>query len=235
MDNKGQKVEGPKEKEIGYTSIDGEFKLTEPKLEKFKSSTISSDYKLGNKEDLTSYHSSTGIYSTSDSNTENKNSKEGATFAEYPPTSSVGLKSTVNQPTQNKPNLTTSTGYNSMIGEYTSTTKIDNKESKEGIAISQTQQAQPGVRPLIVQVPSNAPILNKNDIQFGNIQGSVRVTSTNTTTTTTNSTGINPLQPPNVSQQMPFGQPLEGSTFAEYPQTVSHGIKSSTGPATYNQ
>lgn len=232
MDNKGQKVEGPKEKEIGYTSIDGEFKLTEPKLEKFKSSTISSDYKLGNKEDLTSYHSSTGIYSTSDSNTENKNSKEGATFAEYPPTASVGLKSTVNQPTQNKPNLTTSTGYNSIIGEYNSSTKIDNKESKEGIAISQTQQAQPGVRPLIVQVPSNAPILNKNDIQFGNFQGSVRVTST---TTTTNSTGINPLQPPNVSQQMPFGQPLEGSTFAEYPQTVSHGIKSSTGPATYNQ
>ena len=232
MDNKGQKVEGPKEKEIGYTSIDGEFKLTEPKLEKFKSAAISSDYKLSNKEDLTSYHSSTGIYSTSDSNTENKNSKEGATFAEYPPTASVGLKSTVNQPTQNKPNLTTSTGYNSIIGEYNSSTKIDNKESKEGIAVSQTQQAQPGVRPLIVQVPSNAPILNKNDIQFGNFQGSVRVTST---TTTTNSTGINPLQPPNVSQQMPFGQPLEGSTFAEYPQTVSHGIKSSTGPATYNQ
>ena len=83
--------------------------------------------------------------------------------------------------------------------------------------------------PLIVQVPANAPIISNNNIPIGNVQGSITVTST--TTTTTQSTGIPQMQsqPPTVSQQMPFGQPkpLEGSTFAEYPQTTSHGIKSS--------
>ena len=48
--------------------------------------------------------------SSTSSKIENKPSKEGATFAEYPPTQSVGLKSTVNAPVENKPNLTTSTG-----------------------------------------------------------------------------------------------------------------------------
>ena len=50
-------------------------------------------------------------YTSITANLENKPSKEGATFAEYPPTQSVGLKSTVNAPVENKPDLTSSTGY----------------------------------------------------------------------------------------------------------------------------
>lgn len=289
--NNGTKSkENENQNETGYTSIDGNFKLTDLKIEKSKSENIGANLKgnlLQNNEPLSSYHSSTGIYLNSNDKIEDKNSKGvGATFSEYPPTASVGLKSTVNQPFKNKPNLTASTGYNSMEGEYSSSTKIENKESKEGasfaeypqtssfgikstvaqpaeakaslstssynsstggyssstlnfnsknlkegVPISQNQQNQPVIHPLIVQVPSNAPIINKNNIPLGNVQGSVTFTSTTTTTTTTNSRGINPLQPPNVSQQMPFNQPLGGSTFAEYPQTVSHGIKSSNLPS----
>ena len=296
--------------EVGYSSVFGEIKPEEGNKEN-KESTVKQPVETN--EPLTSFNSGTSAFSSSSINIENKESKEGAAFAEYPQTASVGLKSTVNQPIENKQNINTSTGYNSMEGEYISTsvkienkeskqeikpnietstgynaqegiytsTKIENKDSKEGAAFAeypqtasvglksvvkpgeiqtnvttmtyssatggysssssgniqqknsnevpvQVQQTQPVLAPLIIQVPANAPIISINNIPIGNVQGSITMTST---TTTTQSTGISQMQPqpPNVSQQMPFGQPqpLQGSTFAEYPQTTSHGIKSS--------
>ena len=312
--------------ELGYSSVFGEYKSEEIKNVNKEKSMVSQP--VEDKEPLTSFNSGTSAYSSSNVNLENKESKEGASFAEYPQTSSVGLKSTVNQPLEKKQNLTTSTGYNSMEGEYPSTTienkqskeeiklaipvptenkpdltaskgynaqegeytatKMENKESKEGASFaeypqtvsiglkstvvqpietktnvstttynsttggyssssssniqqknSNEVQTQPILPPLIIKVPSNAPIISNNNIPIGNIQGTITMTSTTTTTTTTNSIGISQMNPINVSQQMPFGQPqtqpLEGSTFAEYPQTVSHGIKSSHLPSVDNQ
>ena len=312
--------------ELGYSSVFGEYKSEEIKNVNKEKSTVSQP--VEDKEPLTSFNSGTSAYSSSNVNLENKESKEGASFAEYPQTSSVGLKSTINQPVEKKQNLTTSTGYNSMEGEYPSTTienkqskeeikltipvptenkpdltaskgynaqegeytatKMENKESKEGASFaeypqtvsiglkstvvqpietktnvstttynsttggyssssssniqqknSNEVQTQPILPPLIIKVPSNAPIISNNNIPIGNIQGTITMTSTTTTTTTANSIGISQMNPINVSQQMPFGQPqtqpLEGSTFAEYPQTVSHGIKSSHLPSVDNQ
>ena len=340
MDKKEQKIEGstfaeyPQTKsdngikskenqgEVGYSSVFGEIKPEEGKNEN-KESTVKQPVETN--EPLASFNSGTSAFSSSNINIENKESKEGAAFAEYPQTASFGLKSTANQPVENKKNLTTSTGYNSMEGEYISTsvkvenkeskeeikstvpvptenkpnievstgynaqegmyvsTKIENKDSKEGAAFAeypqtasvglksvvkpvetqtnvttmtynsatgvysssssgniqqknsnevpiQVQQTQPVLAPLIIQVPANAPIISNNNIPIGNVQGSITITST--TTTTTQTTGIPQIQPqpPNSRQQMPFGQPqpLEGSTFAEYQQTTSHGIKSSS-------
>jgi hypothetical protein len=219
-----------------------------------------------------------------------KESKEGATFGEYPMTASVGIKSTtVNTSVNPNPVLTTSTGYNSMEGEYTST-KIESKPSNEGatfaeykstesVGIKSTIQTQPNnnlqqkssiegslfgecplsvsvnasqtqptvIKPLIIQVPSNAPILNTS-LPTGNIQTSYIVTTT-TTQQVLNPIPINsniqpiqpiqpmqpiqpiqpmqPIQPIQPMQPIQTGQPLAGSTFATYPMTTSHGIKSS--------
>lgn len=271
-DNDIKSKEKENQTEMGYSSVLGEYKSESGKNENKEKSTINQPTENKVDEPLTSYNSGTSAYSSS-SNIENKESKID------------GLKSNVNQPDENKPNITTSIGYNSMEGEYTST-KIENKESKEGTSFSANSQTsyvglkptiaqpietkanvttttynsatggyssssscnsqlknsneaqnQPVVTPLIIQVPSNAPIINKNVIPIGNLQGSITITSTTTTTTTKNSIGTTQMQPPNIIQQMPFGQPqpLEGSTFAEYPQTVSHGIKSSNNPSVDNQ
>ena len=176
----------------------------------------------------TGYNSMEGEYISS--KIENKESKEGATFAEYPQSSSVGTKTTVAHPIETKANITTTT-YNSATGGYSSSSTSNNilKNSNE-------TQTQPLITPLVVQVPSNAPVIN-NNIPIGNVQGSITFTSSTTTTTTTNSIGITQMQPPNIGQKMPFGQPqpLEGSTFDEYPQTVSHGIKSTNIPSVDTQ
>jgi hypothetical protein len=211
-----------------------------------------------------------------------KESKEGSTFGEYPMTASVGIKSTtVNTSVAStsvnpKPNLTASTGYNSMEGEYTSTTKIESKPSNEGatfaeykstesVGIKSTIQTQPNnnlqqkssiegslfeecpmsvsvnasqtqptvIKPLIIQVPSNAPILNTS-LPTGNIQTSYIVTTTTTQQVlnpipinNNNIQPIQPIQPMQPIQPIQTGQPLAGSTFATYPMTTSHGIKSS--------
>ena len=138
----------------------------------------------------------------------------------------------VGQPIEAKTNVSTST-YNAVTGAYSSSSSSNNQIKN----INETQ-TQPVINPLIIQVPSNAPIINNNNIPIGNVQGSITMTSTTTTTTTTtNTAGITQMQHPNVNQQMPFRQPqpLEGATFAEYPQTVSHGIKSSNMPSSDNQ
>lgn len=277
-----------KEDEVGYSSVFGEYKSEEIRNENKEKSTANQPNENKDNFPLSSFDSGTSAYSSSSIDNKSKESKEGASFAEYPQTPSVGLKSTVNQPAEKKSNLETSTGYNSIEGEYTSS-KIENKTSKEGaifaeypqtvsdglkstivqpietkINVSTTtynsitggyssssnsniqqknsnevKQTQPVLAPLIIKVPSNAPIISNNNIPIGNAQGSITMTSTTTTVITTNSSGISQRQPINMSQQMPLGQPqaqpLEGSTFAEYPQTVSHGIKSSNLSSAENQ
>ena len=88
-----------------------------------------SDSGIKSQELKNSNEQSTG-YTSVTANLENKPSKEGSEFAEYPTTQSVGIKSTVNAPVENKPNLTTSTGYGTT-GEYTSV-KLENKPPQEG-------------------------------------------------------------------------------------------------------
>ena len=97
-------------------------------------------------------------YTSVTANIENKPSKEGATFAEYPPTQSVGLKSTVNAPVENKPNLTASTGYGAS-GEYTSV-KLENKPSKEGSSFAEY----PSTESIGIKSTVSAPVENKPNL-----------------------------------------------------------------------
>ena len=280
----------------GYNSMEGEYTST-TKIESKPSNegATFAEYKstesvgikstiqpqVENKQNLeasTGYNSMTGPYVSPNNNLQQKNSKEGATFGEYPMTASVGIKSTtVNTSVNPNPVLTTSTGYNSMEGEYTST-KIESKPSNEGatfaeykstesVGIKSTIQTQPNnnlqqkssiegslfgecpmsvsvngsqtqptvINRLIIQVPSHAPILNTS-LPTGNIQTSYIVTTT-TTQQVLNPIPINsniqpiqpiqPMQPIQPIQPIQTGQPLAGSTFATYPMTTSHGIKSS--------
>ena len=186
----------------------------------------------------TGYNSMEGEYSSTTKSIEAKNSKEGATFGEYPQTQSVGIKSTVNKSIEKQNKLTSSTGYNSMDGAYSSSTitsnQIETKNSKEGSTFaeyppSNTNTFQPQIRPLIIQVPPNAPIIN-NNLPLVNIEKTVTVT-----TTTTSINNSNPGFPNNI-QNIPITQPLAGSTFAEYPQTLSNnGIKSASINQSNNQ
>lgn len=277
MDKNEQKIEGSEnpsnqndnaikakenQKEMGYSSVLGEYKSEEGKNEnKEKSTNQTSENQLN--EPATSFNSGTsafsspnddknkdlkvdaGLKSTSNQPIEdstgytsskigNKETKEGVLLNENPQTGNVGLKSTVGQPITAKTNISSSS-YNSATGAYSSSSSCNNQINNSNVV-----QTQPVITPLIIQVPSNAPILNKNIIPIGNVQGSITMTSkitTTTTTTTTKTTGMTQIQPPIISQQMPFGQPqpLESTTFAEYPQTVSHGIKSSNMPSADNQ
>ena len=214
----------------GYNSMEGEYISNSVKRdnkeskEEIKSNVPVPPQNKPNLEASTGYNAQEGIYVST--KIENKDSKEGAAFAEYPPTASVGLKSVVKPVVETKTNVSTTT-YSSATGGYSSSSgNIHQKNSNEVPA--QGPQTQPVLAPLIIQVPANAPIVSNNNIPIGNVQGSITMTST-TTTTTMSSTA----QPPNASQQMPFGQPqpLEGSTFGEYPHTTSHGIKSSSIPS----
>jgi hypothetical protein len=279
MDKNEQKIEGSEnpsaksdkenQKEMGYSSVFGEYKSEEGKNENKEKSTINQPSENKVNEPATSFNSGTSAFSSPNDNKENKDikvddglksttnqpvegstgynsmegeyssakigntePKEGASSAGNPQIPNVGLQSTVGQPIGAKTNVSTST-YNSATGAYSSSSSSNNQ-----IKNTNETQTQPVITPLIIQVPSNAPIINNNVIPIGNIQGSVTMTSTTTTTTTTTKTaGITQIQHPNINQQMPFGQPqpLEGSTFAEYPQTVSHGIKSSNIPSADNQ
>ena len=279
MDKNEQKIEGSEnpsaksdkenQKEMGYSSVFGEYKSEEGKNENKEKSTINQPSENKVNEPATSFNSGTSAFSSPNDNKENKDikvddglksttnqpvegstgynsmegeyssakigntePKEGASSAGNPQIPNVGLQSTVGQPIGAKTNVSTST-YNSATGAYSSSSSSNNQ-----IKNTNETQTQPVITPLIIQVPSNAPIINNYVIPIGNIQGSVTMTSTTTTTTTTTKTaGITQIQHPNINQQMPFGQPqpLEGATFAEYPQTVSHGIKSSNIPSADNQ
>ena len=279
MDKNEQKIEGSEnpsaksdkenQKEMGYSSVFGEYKSEEGKNENKEKSTINQPSENKVNEPATSFNSGTSAFSSPNDNKENKDlkvddglksttnqpvegstgynsmegeyssakigntePKEGASSDGNPQIPNVGLQSTVGQPIGAKTNVSTST-YNSATGAYSSSSSSNNQ-----IKNTNETQTQPVITPLIIQVPSNAPIINNNVIPIGNIQGSVTMTSTTTTTTTTTKTaGITQIQHPNINQQMPFGQPqpLEGATFAEYPQTVSHGIKSSNIPSADNQ
>ena len=231
-ENNNESKEGNKQNintSTGYNSMEGEYISTSVKMENKESkeeikSTVPVPENKPNIEASTGYNAQEGIYVST--KIENKDSKEGAAFAEYPPTASVGLKSVVKPVVETKTNVSTTT-YSSATGGYSSSSgNIHQKNSNEVPA--QGPQTQPVLAPLIIQVPANAPIVSNNNIPIGNVQGSITMTST-TTTTTMSSTA----QPPNASQQMPFGQPqpLEGSTFGEYPHTTSQGIKSSSIPS----
>ena len=258
-DNEIKTKEKENQKELGYSSVLGEYKSEEGKNENKEKSTVNQPPENNVNEPATSFNSGTSAYSSLNDNKENKDlkadalksttnqsaegctgynsmegeytstkigNKEGASFAQNPQIPKVG------QPIEAKTNVSTST-YNSATGAYSSSSSSNNQ-----IKNSNEVQPQPVITPLIIQVPTNAPIINNNNIPIGNIQGSLTMTSTTTTTTTTTKTaGITQMQPPNINQQMPFGQPqpLEGATFAEYPQTVSHGIKSSNMPSADNQ
>ena len=266
-DNEIKTKEKENQKELGYSSVLGEYKSEEGKNENKEKSTVNQPPENNVNEPATSFNSGTSAYSSLNDNKENKDlkadalksyinqsaegctgynsmegeyssakigntePKEGASSAGNPQIPNVGLQSTVGQPIGAKTNVSTST-YNSATGAYSSSSSSNNQ-----IKNTNETQTQPVITPLIIQVPSNAPIIN-NNIPIGNVQGSLTMTSTTTTTTTTTKTaGITQMQPPNINQQMPFGQPqpLEGATFAEYPQTVSHGIKSSNMPSADNQ
>ena len=263
----------------GYNSVEGEYTSKKSNIENKDSKEgatfgeypatqsvgLKSTVNQPNLTTSTGYNSTEGAYISTSVKLENKDSKEGATFGEYPATQSVGIKSTISQPVGNQPNLTASTGYNSMEGAYISTSvKLENKDSKEGATFGEypaTQSVglkstinqsvgnqpnlsastgynsqtgayispntipvttsinltQPVIPPLIVQVPGNPPIINTN-IPLGNVQ--TTITKTTVTTTTTYGPG-NPVQTPIVTQTIPLGQPLAGSTFAEYPMTTS--------------
>lgn len=259
-DNEIKLKEKENQSEMGYSSVFGEYKSENGKNENKEKSTVSQPAENKVNEPATSYNSGTSAFSSPNDNNENKESKadvglkstinqpvenkpnlttstgynsmegeytstkiENKESAENPQISGVGLKPTVVQPIGAKTNVSTTT-YNSATGGYSSSSSSNNQLKNPNEA-----QIHPVITPLIVQVPSNAPIIN--NIPIGNIQGSITMTSTTTTTTTTTkTTGI----PPIINQQMPFGQPqpLEGATFAEYPQTVTHGIKSSNIPST---
>ena len=151
-------------------------------------------------------------YTSVTANIENKPSKEGANFGEYPATQSVGLKSTVNAPVENKPNLTTSTGYGAT-GEYTSV-KLENKPSQEGATFAEyppTQSA--GIKSTV-----NAPVENKPNL--------------------TSSTGYNSMEgeyQSSTSSKIENKPSKEGATFAEYPPTQSVGLKSTVSAPVENK
>ena len=103
-------------------------------------------------EGSTGYNSMEGEYSSAKiGNTE---PKEGASSAGNPQIPNVGLQSTVGQPIGAKTNVSTST-YNSATGAYSSSSSSNNQ-----IKNTNETQTQPVITPLIIQVPSNAPIIN---------------------------------------------------------------------------
>ena len=118
--------------------------------------------------------------STTSVKIENKPSKEGLEFAEYPTTQSVGLKSTVNASIENKPNLTTSTGYGAT-GEYTSV-KLENKPSQEGSI------------PTAASVSGIKTSVNQTKTEYNSMTGGYSSSSTTNNVETKNS--INQSQTP---------------------------------------
>ena len=154
--------------------------------------------------------------STTKSKIESKPSNEGTVFAEYKSTDSVGIKSTINPQ-----NMQSSTGYNSMTGPYASTSIPPNNTTLGQIPLTVSiNPPQPNINPLIMQVPGSVPIINTN-------LPPCTVQTTYIVTTTTNPVGLSQIPLSSTIQPMQPGQPLAGSTFATYPVTTSHGIKSS--------
>ena len=136
--------------------------------------------------------------------------KEGSTFAEYPPTVSQGIKSSM-APSGDKKNLNESTGYNSMEGEYKTSTSnnIGAQPPKEGSTFAEyPPTASQGIK------SSMAPSGDKKNLNestgYNSMEGEYK-------SSTSNNIGAQP--------------PKEGSTFAEYPPTASQGIKSSMAPS----
>ena len=207
------------EASTGYNSQIGEYPATASVG--IKSTTVSVNVPVNVNPNLTAstgYNSMEGEYtSTTKSKIESKPSNEGATFAEYKSTDSVGIKSTINPQ-----NMQSSTGYNSMTGPYASTSVPPNNTKLGQIPLSVSiNSPQPNVNPLIMQVPGGVPIINTN-VPVGTVQ------TTYIVTTTTNPVGLSqiPLSTTTIQPMQP-GQPLAASTFATYPVTTSHGIKSS--------
>ena len=151
-------------------------------------------------------------YTSVTANLENKPSQEGAEFAEYPTTQSVGLKSTIKAPVENKPNLTTSTGYGAT-GEYTSV-KLENKPSQEGAEFAEYPTTQSvGLKSTI-----NASVENKPNL--------------------TSSTGYNSMEgeyKSSTSGKIENKPSKEGAEFAEYPTTQSVGLKSTVNASVENK
>jgi hypothetical protein len=218
---KSQELKNSKEQPAGYTSVTanlenkpskeganfGEYPATQSVGLK---STVNAP--VENKPNLTT---STGYGATGEYTSvklENKPSQEGATFAEYPPTQSAGIKSTVSAPVENKPNLTSSTGYNSMEGEYQSSTssKIENKPSKEGATFAEY----PPTQSVGLKSTVSAPVENKPNL---------------TTSTGYGATGEY------TSVKLENKPSQEGATFAEYPPTQSVGIKSTVSAPVENK
>jgi len=153
-----------------------------------------------------------GAYTSSTIQKENKSTQESITFAEYPPTQSVGIKSSVKPPENNNQNLESSTGYGAS-GEYTSQ-KIENKPSKEGESVS------------FAEYPPTQSVGIKSTVNNSNNQVTFTMTTTTTTTTVKSTvTGVNQPVAININPQEVPGQPLPGSTFAEYPQTPNPNEK----------
>ena len=216
------------ESSTGY-GASGEYKSTAVKEEKQeqKESVTFSEYpptqsvgiKSSNKppENKANLESSTGYgadgaYTSSTIQKENKSTQESITFAEYPPTQSVGIKSSVKPPENNNQNLESSTGYGAS-GEYTSQ-KIENKPSKEGESVS------------FAEYPPTQSVGIKSTVNNSNNQVTFTMTTTTTTTTVKSTvTGVNQPVAININPQEVPGQPLPGSTFAEYPQTPNPNEK----------
>ena len=170
-----------------------------------------------NLNESTGYNSMEGEYKLSTSyNIGSQPLKEGSTFAEYPPTTSQGIKSSM-VPTADKTNLSTSTRYNSKEGTYNS------PNNNVGINYPPNSNNTLSQIPTTVSINTTQPIINpiiNPNLPLGTIKQTYTVT-----TTTTNISGLNQFGTPIV-------QPLPGATFSTYPMTTSvNGIQSSAIPS----
>ena len=214
------------ESSTGYNSQIGEYPTTVSVGIKSTTATVNVPVNVNpNLTASTGYNSMEGEYaSTTKSQIESKPSNEGATFAEYKSTDSIGIKSTMNPQ-----NMQSSIGYNSMTGPYASPNIPPNNSTLAQIPLSVSiNPPQPVVNPLIMQVPGSVPIINTT-VPVGTVQ------TTYIVTTTTNPVGLSQIPLSSTIQPIQPGQPLVGSTFATYPMTTSHGIKSSVVNSVNNQ
>ena len=182
----------------GYNSAEGEYPVSQSLGIK---STLNQTVKLTTS---TGYNANEGEYTSTSMKIENKDSKEAATLKNYPLSQSIEIKPSISQPIGVQQNLTASTGYNSMEGEYAATQSVGIKSSisqpigvqpnlTASLGYSQAgpylspnpipvggsiNQAQP---PLIIKVPANAPIINTTNIPLGNVKTTVtKITETTT-------------------------------------------------------